>query len=202
MHQSSYLLMEDFRDRYIQNLNSYPISILDIGSLNVNGSYQPLFNDDRYQYTGVDQAPGPNVDIVLKKPYFWEEIKSSSHDVVISGQTFEHAEYFWLSMLEITRVLKPGGLCCIIAPSEGHIHNFPMDCYRFLPNGLRAAAKFAGLETLEAETKQWQQNIFNDTSAEWKDTRLIARKKGTQRFYRKVKKKLFYFSIKWLGDYR
>ena len=76
----------------------------------------------------MDMTPGKNVDIVLPSPYRWRGIESNSVDVLISGQAFEHIEFFWITMLEIARVLKPGGLCCIIAPSGGAEHKYPVDC--------------------------------------------------------------------------
>ncbi len=64
----------------------------------------------------MDIQEGPNVDIVVSDIYNWIEIEDSSFDVVISGQAFEHMEFFWKAIKEIERILKPGGLCCIIAP--------------------------------------------------------------------------------------
>lgn len=66
-------------------------------------------------YTGVDVRPGANVDRVMTAPYR-VPVKSSSADVVLSGQAFEHIPFFWASMLEIARVLKPGGLAFVTAP--------------------------------------------------------------------------------------
>ncbi len=54
---------------------------------------------------------------------------------------FEHTEFFWLTMREMKHALKPGGLCCIIAPSAGPEHQYPVDCWRVYPDGLRAAAR-------------------------------------------------------------
>ena len=73
-------------------------------------------------------APGDNVDIVLNDPYHWKEFKSNSIDVLISGQAFEHIQYIWISILEVVRVLKPGGLGCIIVPSSGVENRYPFDC--------------------------------------------------------------------------
>lgn len=39
---------------------------------------------------------GPNVDLVPKDIYYWEEITDESFDLVISGQVFEHIEYHGL----------------------------------------------------------------------------------------------------------
>ena len=94
----------------------------------------------------MDLSEGENVDLVLSDPYSWSEIRSSSVDVFVSGQAFEHIEFFWQTMLEIARALKPGGLCCIIAPSGGPEHKYPLDCWRFYPDGFRALARYAGLD--------------------------------------------------------
>ncbi|MDD4478561.1 MAG: class I SAM-dependent methyltransferase [Mesotoga sp.] len=121
--------------------------VLDVGSMDVNGSYKPLFQDHDYQ--GLDIAPGPNVDIVAPDPYDWP-IEDNSFDVVISGQCLEHVEYPWRTVEEIARVLKPGGMCCIIAPSNGPEHRYPIDCYRYMPDGMKAMAKDAGLKVVSS----------------------------------------------------
>lgn len=62
--------------------------------MRVNGSYRTLFNNPKWNYVGCDLEEGSNVDIVLNDPYDWKNIESNSYDVVISGQAFEHIEYF------------------------------------------------------------------------------------------------------------
>lgn len=118
---------------------------------------------------------GVNVDIVLEKPYQWKNIKSQSFDVVVCGQMLEHDEFFWLTMLEIKRVMKPEGICCIIAPSGGPEHRYPVDCYRYYPDGFRAVARYAGLEVLEVYA-QWNAELYPDMDADWRDCVLIGRR--------------------------
>ncbi|MBN1638297.1 MAG: methyltransferase domain-containing protein [Ignavibacteriales bacterium] len=203
MHQSSYEKMRYFREKYLSNMEERNLKIMDFGSMNINGNYQPIFNSKKWEYVGVDMASGPGVDIVIKRVYFWDGIPSNSFDVVISGQTFEHSEYFWLSILEIRRILKYGGLCCIIAPSSGPEHRYPVDCYRFYTDGIKAIAKFAGLNILEAETEWEPKQEYPDKSGEiWKDTILIGQKKEFIPMYQRFKHTIFRFALKWLGDYR
>lgn len=175
MHQSSIDKMTAFRDQYLSEKISEPLRILDLGSQDVNGSYRPLFSEPSWSYSGLDMAPGNNVDIVLSTPYIWNEISSNSVDVLISGQAFEHIQYFWITMLEVARVLKPGGICCILAPSSGPEHRYPMDCWRFYPDGMSSLAYFAQMEVLEAVT-QWQDQGYVDGSDCWHDSMLICRK--------------------------
>ena len=175
MHQSSLDKMLAFRKKYLESRKTEPLVILDLGSLDVNGSYRGYFEVSSWTYRGIDMAAGKNVDIVLQDPYNWREIRSSSADVVISGQAFEHIEFFWLTMLEIARVLKPEGLCCLIAPSGGPEHRYPMDCWRYYPDGFTALARFASLEVSEVFLQNGTTD-YSDGSDVWQDTVLVCRK--------------------------
>ncbi|MEF9992589.1 MAG: methyltransferase domain-containing protein [Romboutsia sp.] len=152
MHANSYKHMSQFIDRYLKDKVNDKLKILDLGSQDVNGTYKPLFNNSNWQYTGCDMCSGPNVDIVLKDVYNWKEIESNSIDVLVAGQVFEHAEYIWNTIMEITRVMKEDAVCCIIAPAVWVEHKYPLDCWRIFSDGFRALAKFAGLQVLEAYT--------------------------------------------------
>ncbi|MBA3274062.1 MAG: methyltransferase domain-containing protein [Chthoniobacterales bacterium] len=180
MHPSSYDKMAGFRERHLTGREAESLLILDLGSQDINGSYRPLFDEARWQYRGVDMAAGKNVDIVLSEPYSWREIAANSADIIVSGQTFEHTEFFWLTMEQIARALKPNGLCCILAPSSGPEHQYPVDCWRVYPDGFRAVARHARLEVVECWT-QWEDlPQYDDESNKWHDSLLVARKPAEQ----------------------
>lgn len=128
------------------------IKLLDVGSYDVNGTYRPLFEAAPFRYTGLDMAAGPNVDIVPANTYAWHEIEDESFDAVISGQAFEHVEFFWITLGEMVRVLKRGGLMCIIAPRMSPLHRYPVDCWRFDTDGMIALARYANMKPLHAST--------------------------------------------------
>lgn len=176
MHPSSFDKMADFVQKYLYSRREEPLVILDLGSQDFNGSYRPLLDHAPWRYLGVDMAPGKNVDVVLRDPYYWREIEAGSADVIVSGQTFEHTEFFWLSMREMARALKAGGLLCIIAPSAGDEHRYPVDCWRVYPDGLRAATRYVGLETLETSTQWSDLEEYDNESNKWHDSVLVARK--------------------------
>jgi SAM-dependent methyltransferase len=157
--------MESLVQRYLVVARA-PL-VLDLGSYDVNGSYRPLFDRPGWRYRGIDLVAGPNVDIVLESAYRFPLV-SASADLVISGQAFEHIEFFWLTWMEIVRVLKPGGLIFLLAPSRGPEHRYPVDCWRFYPDGFRALASYAGLELVEAQT-DWEPDA-DPGSACWGDT--------------------------------
>ncbi len=171
MHVSSYQHMEDLVSRYLAPESA--LSVVDIGSYDVNGSYRTLFGNPKWSYTGVDLESGPGVDLVLASPYTLP-LASASVDLVISGQAFEHVEYFWMSWLEMLRVLKPGGMIFLIAPSRGPEHRYPQDCWRFYPDGYRALARYAGCELVEVTT-DWEPHPDPGSSA-WGDTVGVFRK--------------------------
>lgn len=170
MHQSSYLKMEYFKNTYLNP--DKELKILDIGSFDKNGNYNYglIMNEEKWTYHGLDLTEGTNVDIVVKDPYNWREIEDETYDVVISGQAFEHIEYFWLTMEQIRRVLKNDGIICIIAPSSGPVHKNPYDCYRFNENGMKSLAKYVDFKVIEAGTNT------DGSSKPWFDSYLIAQK--------------------------
>lgn len=175
MHASSHDKMRTLVDQYLGARREEPLVIHDLGSQDVNGSYRDLFDSPHWRYTGLDMVPGDNVDLVLKTPYAWREVASGSVDVLVSGQAYEHIRYVWVTMLEVARVLKPGGLCIVIAPSSGPEHRYPVDCWRFYPDGMASLARFAQLDLVEART-QWQDEGHADGSDVWHDSVLICRK--------------------------
>jgi SAM-dependent methyltransferase len=165
MHTSSLAHMRRLVDTYLKGQSD--LNIVDIGSWDVNGSYKPLLSEPGWRYCGVDLAAGPNVDVVMTSPY---QLPMASHsvDVLVSGQAFEHIEFFWLTWLEICRVVKPGGLIFLIAPSRGPEHRYPQDCWRFYPDGFRALAHYGSLELIEVST-DWAPHSAEDSAA-WGDT--------------------------------
>ena len=165
MHLSSFEHMQDIANRFL--VKESPISVLDIGSYDVNGSYKPIFQRGGNRYTGLDMVAGPNVDIVPASTYQFP-LASNSFDLIVSGQTFEHTEFFWVTWLEMVRVTKPNGLIFLIAPSRGPEHRYPQDCWRFYPDGYRALAKIGKCELLEVST-DWTPHPDPDSSA-WGDT--------------------------------
>ncbi|PYF11829.1 methyltransferase family protein [Rhodobacter viridis] len=140
MHPASMENMKRCVDWYLPEGD---LHVIDLGASDVNGSYRQLM-PARVRYTGFDLAPGPGVDVVLDDPYSLP-LPDASVDLVLSGQMIEHCAHFWRVFTAISRVLKPGGLAFINAPSAGPIHRYPVDCYRFYPDAYQALADWAGL---------------------------------------------------------
>jgi ubiquinone/menaquinone biosynthesis C-methylase UbiE len=65
-------------------------------------------------------------------------LEDNSVDIVVSSSCFEHADMFWLTYLEIMRILKPKGIFYLNAPTKGPHHGYPVDCWRFYPDAGKA----------------------------------------------------------------
>ena len=143
MHPNSRMIMTLMINDYLNKAE--PAKILDVGSYDVNGTYKDLFGVPGWEYTGLDVQAGPNVDVVLEDPYAFP-FPDDAFDVVISGQALEHIEFFWKTWAEIVRVTRNGGIIIMIAPFRIREHRYPVDCWRFLPDGFKALARLEGLE--------------------------------------------------------
>lgn len=163
MHPTAMLNARMFFDVYGAALASG--QVLDIGAQDVNGSLRDVC-PAHLQYTGVDFVAGKGVDVVLDDPYRLP-FADQSVDVVVSSSCFEHSELFWVLFLEIMRVLKAPGLFYLNAPSNGEIHRYPLDCWRFYPDSGRALVTWAqrngtDVALLESYTSKQIGDVWND----------------------------------------
>jgi SAM-dependent methyltransferase len=157
MHDSAIDKARTFREAYLAKAETTPLAILDVGSAIVDPTQKSnrlVFDNPQWRMIGLDIEPGLNVEVVVKDPYDWTEIESGSVDVVTCSEVFEHAEFFWITMLEIARVLKVNGLAFITSPGSGPLHRFPVDCWRFYDDSFHALGKYSQLLLLESQV-QW-----------------------------------------------
>src|SRR5690348_7518114 len=89
--------------------------VLDVGSLDINGNNQYLFED--CLYLGVDLAVGRNVDVICKGHEL--SLPDGTFDTVVSTECFEHDQYYAKSLRNILRMLKPGGLFIFTCATTG-----------------------------------------------------------------------------------
>lgn len=142
MHNQIKKNLERFINEHLADrIGDEDTKILEVGSLNVNGSVRNMLIKKGWKYTGVDIVRGNNVDVLLKDPYKFP-FPDNYFDVTISASCFEHNEMFWLSFQEMVRVTKSGGFMFLSAPYKDGIHRVPVDCWRFLPDGFKALTKW------------------------------------------------------------
>jgi len=167
MHVTARLNAQKFYDKYCNFLNqdSY---VLDIGSYDVNGTLKPIFKNHRY--IGVDMIEGPNVNIVSTNDNI--PFKDNFFDIIVSSSCFEHDDFFWLTFLEMCRLVKSAGFIYIQAPSNGPYHAYPTDNWRFYLDSWKSLQKWAIKNNYNIELVEHyinKENIDTDPSL-WEDS--------------------------------
>jgi SAM-dependent methyltransferase len=138
MHPSSEYTARLFFENYVSN-----VTPLRIGEVGAGGdTYIRNLVPKNSVFVSLDSDQGVGADVFLEDPYTFP-VESNSVDIIVSSSCFEHSEMFWLTFNEIMRVLKPGGLFYLNAPSAGAWHRYPVDCWRFYPDSGNALVKWA-----------------------------------------------------------
>lgn len=141
MHQSAMFYGQRFFDAYCAGKKLHDVTVVDIGSQDVNGSLREVCPSGVH-YIGLDFVEGNGVDIIIDDPYKLPLLDASA-DIIVSSSCFEHSEFFWLVFLEAMRVLKDDGVFYLNAPSNGFFHQWPVDCWRFYPDAGHAMVAWA-----------------------------------------------------------
>lgn len=130
-------------------------SILEVGSMNVNGSVRDSF--DQADYVGIDQAPGPGVDEVVNVHYIPGRALQAGpiprlaqpNDLVLCLEVLEH-DPDPVGLVRVLRsyCLKPGGLLVLSTPTSGFPeHRHPKDYWRFMRDAYQEIF-FKGMQVL------------------------------------------------------
>jgi SAM-dependent methyltransferase len=102
--------------------------VLEIGSLNINGSVRAHFHAD--EYVGLDVGPGPGVDVVCEGQKF--DAPDGAFDVEISAECLEHNQYWSETLQNMFRLCREGGLVLMTCalrgrPEHGTRQSSPQD---------------------------------------------------------------------------
>lgn len=108
-------------------------TVIEAGSLNVNGSVRPHVEDLQPSlYIGTDMRAGPGVDMVCAAEALPGRLGDLQADTVISTEMLEHAEEWQGALDGMIRVLKPGGVLVLTTRGPGFPrHDHPGDFWRF-----------------------------------------------------------------------
>lgn len=142
MHESVLSFVASHRD-------AIEAPVLEVGSYNVNGSVRPLCP---IPYTGVDVQAGPGVDLVADASEL--PFQDESFATVISTEMLEHALDPVAALVEMVRVLRPGGCLVVTARGNGFPHHNPPDRWRIMPGTISDVLKTLGLDALETSDPQ------------------------------------------------
>lgn len=89
--------------------------VLEIGSLDINGSMRSFFSE--CDYLGIDVGEGPGVDLVSQGQEY--DALDESFDICASGECFEHNPYWAETFCNMVRMCKSGGLVLFTCATIG-----------------------------------------------------------------------------------
>lgn len=89
--------------------------VIEIGSLDINGTIRSFF--EGCEYVGVDVGEGPHVDLVC--PGQEVDHPDNTYDVSCSCNCFEHNPYWVETFRNMHRMTREGGLVFVSAPTTG-----------------------------------------------------------------------------------
>ena len=120
--------------------------VLEVGPDGFPSTYQKLVADPSIRWDTIDIYDSDKLTYRAASEYSFP-IADGMYDIVLSGQVIEHVKKIWRWMNELARVCKPGGLVITINPVSWPFHEYPVDCWRIFPDGMRALYEDAGLTT-------------------------------------------------------
>ena len=113
--------------------------------------YEIIFSPYVTEYIGIDHQDSPHgvgaVDIVGDA--YDTTLADNCCDVVLLTEVLEHLEEPKAALVEISRILKPGGLVICTVPFFWHIHEEPRDFYRYTEFGLSYLFREAGFDDIQ-----------------------------------------------------
>lgn len=165
MHDTAYRIGGLVMDTY---LPSSPARILEIGAQNVNGTLRDHAPRNA-EYVGLDFEAGDGVDVVVTGLHDWN-VPDDHFDMVMASSVFEHDKAFWRTFLVMCAKAKPGGHIYISAPSNGTVHRYPQDYWRFYPDSGLALEEWARDEgfdvtLVESFVAEREADVWNDFCA-------------------------------------
>lgn len=154
-----------------QHATDEPVSVLDLGGRNINGSARDVF-PNATDYTVLDIIDGAGVDVVADAAE-WDPPRT--WDVVVAAEVFEHTSVWPAICATALKACQPGGrfIATMAGPGrpahsaiDGQFRLFPGEHYRNVAaDELRAVLEQAG----------WT-DVVVDSRPSPADTRAVATK--------------------------
>lgn len=149
-NMARYVIRRSVLDALMEQLPNFNGRFLDVGS--GNQPYRTLIETDRTavtNYIPLDLADNRNY---LDAEIVWDGVtmpfETDSIDSAMATEVLEHCPNPTQTLLEISRVLKPGGLFFLTVPFVWPLHDRPYDEYRYTPYSLERHLQQGGFENI------------------------------------------------------
>lgn len=143
-----------------------------------------LENKDIISYIGLDIETALDYDNV-KPDYYWDGItmpfENETFDVVISTEVLEHIFNPDVYLIEVKRVLKPGGVLFFTVPFLMSLHEIPHDYYRYTPYSLEMIFKRIGFSDIKIRSMGGYNAAMAQMMGLWVNKFLWGKKKKIMR---------------------
>lgn len=142
-----------FAELYLTREELEGKNVLEVGSLNVNGSIREVVGPLRpASYLGVDMVLGPGVDERCDIRDLVRRYGRNRFDAVVSTELLEHVRDWRSAISNLKNVLKDGGVLLITTRSNGFpYHGYPHDFWRFEPSDLQVIFSDFSIEALSSD---------------------------------------------------
>lgn len=114
MHAEAYQWIEKSFNKWVEDKKD--LNVLEIGSLDINGSVRPIFANHAHMYLGIDPQAGPGVDLVADASTF---STGPLFHVIVCAEVFEHTPV-WKDIVDRAyENLLEGGIFIATMAGEG-----------------------------------------------------------------------------------
>lgn len=123
--------------------------------------YRKLFRHAKYEAADFAQLPGRYAPLDYVCDLTDIPVDDDRFDRIICNQVLEHLPEPGAALIELNRVLKPGGRILLTAPLYFYEHQVPYDFYRYTRYALRRLFEQAGFEI---DRIDWLEGYFGTVS--------------------------------------
>jgi len=150
----------EFAQRVINREDIQGKSVLEVGSLDINGSLRPIVEIYHpYSYIGIDIINGHGVDVICDSNQICAYFGQETFDCIIATELIEHVRDWKDTISNFKNALKSNGIILITTRSKGfHFHGYPYDYWRYEVKDMRAI--FSDFHILALETDKLSPGVL------------------------------------------
>ncbi len=134
-----------YLERFLANVRPRLFGrVLEVGGSCLSQAEMSLYAPRVEEYVTCDLLPYGQPTVIGDASNA-DLFEPASFDVILSFNVLEHCRQPWNVIKNFARWLRPGGEVAVQVPNAQVLHRTPVDCFRILPDGMRAMFEDAGL---------------------------------------------------------